>query len=102
MRGVTNSALKWCHQLPAREDGDVGIFPDQRFSGRFCQRPGKCSAASDPNYDSLTYNWRATNGSINGSGTSATWNRVIEFGRVRAGDVTVVVNGGRGEDTAPC
>lgn len=52
--------------------------------------------AADPDSDPLSYIWTATNGNINGSGASATWNRVIEFGRVKSGDVTVVVQDGRG------
>lgn len=52
--------------------------------------------AVDPDHDPLTYSWTASNGSISGNGVTATWNRVIEFGRVKAGNVTVVVRDGRG------
>ncbi len=52
--------------------------------------------ASDPDGDPLTYTWSATNGSISGSGLTATWTRVITFGRVAPGTATVTVSDGRG------
>jgi hypothetical protein len=54
------------------------------------------SAAADPDGDPVTYSWSATNGSITGNGTSATWNRVISYGRVASGSVTVTATDGQG------
>lgn len=52
--------------------------------------------ASDPDGDSVTYSWGATNGSIVGNGLSATWTRVIEFGRPKAGNAVITASDGRG------
>jgi hypothetical protein len=50
----------------------------------------------DPDRDRLRYAWRATNGRIQGNGTSATWKRIIWYGDVKPGTVTVVASDGRG------
>lgn len=52
--------------------------------------------ANDPDGDDLTYAWTSTNGSIVGMGTRATWQRVIQFGNVAKGDVTITVSDCRG------
>lgn len=52
--------------------------------------------ASDPDGDPLTYTWTASEGSISGSGLTATWTRVAEGGQVQPGTVTVTVSDGRG------
>jgi hypothetical protein len=50
----------------------------------------------DPDGDPLTYTWAASNGIIVGNGVSATWTRVVSFGRPSPGDVTVTASDGRG------
>jgi hypothetical protein len=52
--------------------------------------------AVDPDGDVLTYTWTASNGSITASGLSATWTRVIEFGRPKPGTATVTASDGKG------
>lgn len=52
--------------------------------------------ATDQDGDSLTYGWSASNGAITGNGLTATWQRVIESGRVKKGSVTVIASDGRG------
>lgn len=52
--------------------------------------------ATDPDGDSLTYSWTATNGTITGNGLNATWQRYLIGGRVQAGDVTVTASDGHG------
>ena len=52
--------------------------------------------ATDPDGDTLTYSWSATNGTIEGSGLTAIWHRVISFGQVQGGTVTITVSDGRG------
>jgi subtilisin family serine protease len=54
------------------------------------------SPAIDSDGDPVSYNWTASNGSIIGNGNSATWQRVIEFGSVAPGIVTVTASDGRG------
>lgn len=54
-----------------------------------------CSA-SDPDGDTLEYSWSVTNGSIVGNGLSASWQRLLENGRVQGGTVTVTASDGRG------
>jgi hypothetical protein len=53
-------------------------------------------AAADPDGDSLTYNWSASNGSISGAGVTATWTRALDFGEPQPGTVTVTADDGRG------
>lgn len=52
--------------------------------------------AVDPDGDPLTYTWTASNGSITANGLSATWTRVIEFGRPKPGSATVTATDGKG------
>jgi len=52
--------------------------------------------ATDPDGDPLTYTWTATNGSVQGNGLSATWQRVISFGQPADGDLVVTASDGRG------
>jgi hypothetical protein len=52
--------------------------------------------AVDPDGDALSYSWSVSSGSISGAGTSATWNRVVDYGSPQAGTVTVSVSDGRG------
>jgi hypothetical protein len=54
------------------------------------------SPATDPDGDTLTYAWMASNGTIAGNGLSASWQRVLVGGRVQPGTVTVTVSDGRG------
>jgi hypothetical protein len=53
-------------------------------------------AAADPDGDSLTYSWSASNGSISGAGVTATWTRALDFGEPQPGTVTVTADDGRG------
>jgi hypothetical protein len=57
--------------------------------------------ASDPNFDKLTYNWSASNGTIRRNGSSLVyWDRPVDKrdnGRVQPGSITVVVSNSRGE-----
>lgn len=52
-------------------------------------------SASDPDNNSLTYSWSASNGSISGNTATATWQRVISFGQVVGGVVTATVSDGQ-------
>ncbi len=60
-------------------------------------------AASDPNFDKLTYSWSASNGTIRNKESSAViWDRPVDRdgpgnGRVQSGSITVVVSNSRGE-----
>ncbi len=56
------------------------------------------TVAPDPYWEGapLTYTWSASNGSITGSGVTATWTRLIESGQVADGEVTVTVSDGMG------
>lgn len=42
----------------------------------------------------LTYTWTASNGSIAGSGPTAKWTRLIDSGRIAAGEATLTVTDG--------
>lgn len=53
-------------------------------------------AATDLDGDVLTYSWSATNGTIVGNGRSATWQRLLENGRIQGGSATVTATDGRG------
>jgi hypothetical protein len=55
--------------------------------------------ATDIDGDPISYSWSATNGTITGNGLEATWNRVISFGQVLGGTVTVMASDGRGGST---
>lgn len=52
--------------------------------------------ASDPDGDSLTYGWSASNGIIHGSGLHATWRRAVTRCDSVPGTDTVTANDGRG------
>lgn len=60
--------------------------------------------ASDPDSDPLTYAWSVEPnhdaypnvGTISGSDLTATWTRVIQYGKLAPGTVTVTVSDGRG------
>ena len=53
--------------------------------------------ASDPDGDSLTYTWTASNGSITGNGATGIWKRVLVNGdHLVPGTATIVVTDGRG------
>lgn len=69
-----------------------------RLTGAVCTI--KISPAIDPDGDTLSYSWTATNGSIVGNGLTATWRRLVTGGSVQDGDVVVTANDGRG-GTAP-
>lgn len=56
----------------------------------------KIPPAVDPDGDTLSYSWTATNGSIVGNGLTATWNRAVTGGRVLSGDVVVTATDGHG------
>lgn len=47
------------------------------------------SAAYDPDGDPIVYSWTASNGSIVGNGLTATWTRIIRFGRVEGGEAVI-------------
>lgn len=52
--------------------------------------------ASDPDGDPLTYSWAASNGSISGSGLTATWTRLVQNCAAVPGTVTVTASDGKG------
>jgi hypothetical protein len=52
--------------------------------------------ASDPDGDPLTYVGSASNGSIGGSGLTATWTRAIESEKPKPGEVVVTASDGKG------
>ena len=55
--------------------------------------------AWDPDFDALTFEWTASNGSITGNGPVGVWKRVVENSRLVPGTVTVAVSDGRGGKT---
>jgi len=55
--------------------------------------------AWDPDFDPLTFEWTASNGSIAGNGPVGVWKRVVENSRLVPGTVTVTVSDGRGGKT---
>lgn len=54
------------------------------------------SPATDPDGDSVTYHWSATNGAMSGNGLIGTWERVIANGKVQGGTVTITADDGKG------
>jgi hypothetical protein len=54
------------------------------------------SPAIDSDGDPVTYGWNVTNGTVEGNGLVGTWERVIAFGKVQAGTVTITASDGRG------
>ena len=54
------------------------------------------SPATDPDGDSLTYSWTASNGTITGAGLTSTWTRVVQSGGVVPGKATVEARDGKG------
>jgi hypothetical protein len=54
------------------------------------------TGASDPDGDALTYSWTASNGRISWVENTATWIREVTANRIRAGNVEVTAEDGRG------
>lgn len=54
------------------------------------------SAAIDPDGDKLNYSWNASNGTIEGNGLSAKWQREIISGMIQPGSATITVSDGKG------
>lgn len=52
--------------------------------------------ATDPDGDTITYSWSASNGSITANGLTGEWSREISFGMVQGGTVTITASDGRG------
>ncbi|MFP4250835.1 MAG: Ig-like domain-containing protein [Armatimonadota bacterium] len=70
--------------------------PDTAFPGSAVSIEAN---ATDPDGDSLTYAWTASDGAIDGSGASVTWTAPVDSGDV---DITVTVtdgNQGQAEET---
>lgn len=52
--------------------------------------------ATDPDGDTVTYSWSASNGSITANGLTGEWSREISYGMVQGGTVTITASDGRG------
>ncbi|MCD4748464.1 MAG: hypothetical protein K8R59_03745 [Thermoanaerobaculales bacterium] len=52
--------------------------------------------ATDPNGDILTYEWSASNGTLDVNRPIASWERVVVDGKAKSGTISVTVDDGRG------
>lgn len=92
-----NQAPAWPSPLTTSSSTEMQYDSNGRISG--AETTITVAAATDADGDSLTYTWTATNGSIEGNGVTATWQRLLIGGRIQAGDVVVTADDGHGGKT---
>ena len=91
-----NRAPLWPSQLQSQASTQFHYDPTTGFLTGATTTINVLTPAVDPDGDPLTYTWAASNGSITANGLSATWTRVIEFGRPKPGTATVTASDGKG------
>ena len=48
--------------------------------------------ATDPDGDPITYSWQATNGTVQSDGLTVTWTRIVSFGQLGSGALTLTAS----------
>jgi hypothetical protein len=95
--GTANRPPKF--PLPFKYEHSTSIEYDKAGNLTGAITTAKVSPAQDPDGDTVTYTWTVEPegaGRVTGNGTTVTWQRVVEDGRLKPGTLRVLASDGKG------